>query len=265
MAGLLHLLVGELHQPLGPGLGLAGAAAHGALAARGDLAIGLLRQLAHLALCHIARHDQDGVFRRVEAPVIGQRILAAEILDLVHPADDGLAIGMMGEEGGLHCLVELGGGVGIRAHAALFQHHVALGGHHLVGEDEVGHAVGLEAHHDRQMLLGDALEIGGVVVRGEGVLLPAQLGHHLGEGALLVVAGALEHEMLKEMGDARLAERIIRRTVAIPDHMGDDWRAMVGDHHDFHTVGKLEMSDVRTGGMAGGRGLRRQGSGSCNR
>ena len=40
--------------------------------------------------------------------------------------------------------------------------------------------VGLEAHHRGQMLLGDTLEIGRVVERGEGVLLPAELGDDLG-------------------------------------------------------------------------------------
>jgi hypothetical protein len=108
------------------------------------------------------------------------------------------------------------------------------------------------------MLLGDALEIGGVIVRGEGVLLPAQLGHHLGEGALLVVAGALEHEMLKEMGDAGLAERIISRTVAIPDHVGHDRRPMIGDHHHLHAIVEPEVGDGRAIRMAlatGGAGL----------
>ena len=71
-------------------------------------------------------------------------------------------------------------------HAPLLQHHVALRRHHLVGQRQAGHAVGLELHQFGEVLLGDALEIGGVVVAGEGVLLAADLGDAPGELALRV-------------------------------------------------------------------------------
>ncbi len=100
------------------------------------------------------------------------------------PADDRRAIGMMREERRLHRLVELVGGIGIGAHPALFEHDIALGRDDLVGQDEAGHPVGLVIHADGEMLLGDALEIGGVVVRGEGILLAAEIGDELGELAL---------------------------------------------------------------------------------
>ena len=41
----------------------------------------------------------------------------------------------------------------------------------VVVEGEAGHAVRLEPHHGGEVLAGGALEIGGVVVAGEGVLL----------------------------------------------------------------------------------------------
>ena len=80
----------------------------------------------------------------------------------------------MGEQGRLQRLVELRAGVVVDAHAALLEHDLALGTDHFVGEHQIGHAIGLEAHQGREMLLADALEIGGVVVSREGVFLPAE-------------------------------------------------------------------------------------------
>ena len=54
--------------------------------------------------------------------------------------------------------------IGFDAQAALFQHDIALGEHVRLGEIEIDHAVGLELHHQRQTVLGDALEVGGVVM-----------------------------------------------------------------------------------------------------
>ena len=143
-----------------------------------------LGEAARLLRLDVAGDDEDRVFRSIEARVIGERVLAPEALDLVAPADDRHAIGVMGEERGLHRLVELRAGIRVAMHAALLEHDVALGRDDLVGEHEAGHAVGLEGHHLAEMLLGDALEIGGIVVAGEGVLLAADLGDRLRERAL---------------------------------------------------------------------------------
>ena len=61
----------------GAGLGLLRPRALGRFAARFDLAVDVLRQRANLVLRHIARDDEDRVLRRVEALVIGERVLAA--------------------------------------------------------------------------------------------------------------------------------------------------------------------------------------------
>ena len=95
----------------------------------------------------------------------------------------------MGEQRGLQSLVELRAGVVVDAHAALFEHDLALGTDHFVGEHEIGHAIGLEAHQGLEMLLAYTLEIGGVVVSREGVLLPAKLRDEIREGALVVGPG----------------------------------------------------------------------------
>ena len=54
-------------------------------------------------------------------------MLAVQPLDLVHPADDRRAVGVVDEERGRHGLGELRRRVGLDPHAALLQHHVALG------------------------------------------------------------------------------------------------------------------------------------------
>ena len=153
----------------------------------------------------------------------------------------------MGEERRLHRLAELRAGVGVAMHAPLLEHDVALGRDDLVGQHEAGHAVRLERHAGLQVLLGDLLEIGGEVRAGEGVLLAADRGDVLGELALRMGGRALEHQVLEEMGDARLAGRIVGGAVAVPDHVGDDRRAMVGDDHDLEAVLQREMGDLRGG------------------
>jgi hypothetical protein len=152
------------------------------------------------------------------------------------------------EERGGELLAELSCRVGIDAHAAFFQHDVALGPDDAFIEGQPGHPVGLVIHHRAQMLLRHTLEIGGVVEGGEGVLLAAEAGDDLGELARRPARGALEHQMLEEMRDAGLSRRIIGGAVAIPDHVSDDRRAPVGHNHDIHPIAEPEGFD-RLGGL----------------
>ena len=180
--------------------------------------------------------------------VIGERVLALEALDLVSPADDRNSVGVMGEERRLDGFAELRARVGVAMHAPFLEHDVALGRDDRVGEDEPGHAVGLELHAGLEVLPGDLLEIGGEVGPGEGVLLAADLGDEFGELPLGVGLGSLEHQMLKKMRDARLARRIVGGAVSVPDHMGDDRRAVVRNDHNLEAVLQGKMGDLRRGG-----------------
>ena len=156
---------------------------------------------------------------------------------------------MMHEERSRHRLRELCGRIRLDAHAALFKHHVALGSDDGFLQQEVRHAVGLELHHRLEILARDALEIGRVVERGEGVLLTAEARDHLRELARRVLLRALEHQMLEKMRDARLPERIVCRTVAIPDHVSDDGNAAIGDDDDVKTVVEGEGRQARTAAL----------------
>ena len=238
--------------------GSSGADAFGLRAARLDAAVGVFGERQRLLGLGVAGDDQNGVLGGVESVVIGERVLALQALDLVAPADDRDAVGVMGEERRLDRFAELRAGIGVAMHAPLLEHDVALRRDDRVGQHEPGHPVGLELHAGPEMLPGDLLEIGGEVVAGEGVLLAADLGDEFGEFPLGMGLGAFEHQMLEEMGDARLARRIVGCAVLVPDHMGDDRGAMVGDDHDLEAVLQGEIGDLGRGGR--GRGHRGSGN-----
>src|SRR5260221_3728778 len=48
--------------------------------------------------------------------------------------------------------------------------------------------------------------------------------------------------MFEEMRGARKTRRIIGSPDMIPDHMGDDRRAMIGDHDELHAVLQGELN-----------------------
>ncbi len=110
------------------------------------------------------------------------------------------------------------------------------------------HAIGLHLHQRPQLLLGDALMVGGDVLAGEGVVLAAELGDDLGEVADGDLVGRLEHQVLEEVRDARHALGLVGGADLVPDHVGDDRGAMIGDHHDVHAVRQLELGGTRIGG-----------------
>ncbi len=95
------------------------------------------------------------------------------------------------------------------------------------------------------MLLGNPLEVGGVVRGGEGVLLASELGNHLGKGPVRMLGRAFEHKMLKEVRHAGLAFRLVGRSGLVPDHMGDHRSPVVGDNHDLKAVLEREVTEVR--------------------
>ena len=76
-ARLFHLLVVDDDQPARDRRRLLRAMALGRRAARGDLAVMQLGQAPRFLRLGVAGDDHDGVFRRVEARVIGERVLAA--------------------------------------------------------------------------------------------------------------------------------------------------------------------------------------------
>ena len=181
--------------------------------------IGPLHHRADLLGVDVAGDHQRGVVRRIEALVERQRVLAVELLDFLAPADHGAAIGMIEIERRHDLLGQPRIRIVGDAHVEFFEHDVALRQHVFVLQDQAGHAVGLELHHPGQLLARHALEIAGVVGRGEGVLVAADLEHGLGEFAGRMLGGALEHQMFEEMREARFAGRLVGGADLVPDHL----------------------------------------------
>ena len=64
----------------------------------------------------------------------------------------------------------------------------------------------------------------------------------LREVAGRILVRALEHQVFEEMRDAGFARRLVGGADPVPDHVGDDRRAAVGDDHDLQAVGEREMA-----------------------
>ena len=143
----------------------------------------------------------------------------------------------------LHLLGQTGGRIVVDALVALFENDVALSRDHVFAQHKAGHAIGFELHHGAEILARDALEVSSVVVAGEGVFLTADGGNLLREASARMVRGALEHQVFEEMRDAGLSVRIIGRADPIPEHVGDDGRAVIGHDHDLHPVVERELLD----------------------
>ena len=162
---------------------------------------------------------------------------------------------------GAHLLAHQRLGLVFHPHAALFQHHVAFRPDMGIGQVQIGQAVRLQLHRQRQPVLGDLLIKGGVVVIGEGVGFAAILGDGLGEGVARHRLGAAEHHMLEEMGQARNARRIVHRPHLEPQHLGGDGGAVIGDHQHLHAVLQGELEGVVAGlARIDGRGLGQLGA-----
>ena len=188
-----------------------------------------------------------------------QRILARQPLHLGTPADHRAAVRVVIEQRGVAFLGKQGSGIAVHALRPFLQNHLPFGLPVILADAQVGHPVGLHLHHQRQAVRGDALEIGGVVIAGEGVVHAAIGGHGLGQLARLQFFGALEHQVFQVMRDPRLAGRLVRRSDPVPNHLDHHRGAVILDHDGFKAVGQGEMGDAV---VFGGRRFGKRGQGA---
>ena len=120
--------------------------------------------------------------------------------------------------------------------APFLQHHVAFRPDHFVSQYEPAHAVGLEFHHLRQRIRANLLVVGGVVARGEGVLIAADSGNGGGEVAGSMFFRTLEHQVFEKMRNAGAARLLIGAANLVPDHMGDHGCAAIRNNDDLKSV-----------------------------
>ncbi len=221
--------------------------------AGGDAAEILLHQRPQRRQVDVAGDHQDGVVGGVPAAIEGLLVGGGQATHLVRPADRRQPVGMVEKEGGLQPLAELRGRIVVGPLPALLDDDLALRPDHGVGDLQIGHAVGLEPHRQRQVLERHRRVEGGVVLRGVGVLLAADPGDRGGVLARRHRLGAAEHQVLEEMRGARLADRIVGGADLVEHHLGDDRGAVVGHQHDLQPVGQREGLGLehRGGGRAG--------------
>ena len=148
-------------------------------------------------------------------------------------------------ERGVHLLCQAAVRIVGDPHVLLFEHDIQLGTHDRVGEHQPGDAIGLERHHLLEVLARDPLEEPGIVAGGERIFLTADGSDFLREAIAGVLCRALEHQMLEEMREAGFARRLIGAADLVPDHVGNDRRAMVRHDDDFKTVAEGEIRNLR--------------------
>ncbi len=184
---------------------------------------------------------QDRVLRAVPGPIEVDGVLRGKAANLLLPADDGNAVGMVAEEGGHHRLAQQGLRPVVDPRATLLQHHLQLRHDFRFLEREVQHAVRFEIQDGLQMLLRQGLPIAGVVLVGEGVLPPTHGGHHVGVGPGRVLLGALEQQVLQEVRQARLARHLVGGADLVHQELGYRRHAPVCGHHDGEAIGEREL------------------------
>jgi len=201
-----------------------------------ELAVMFFGQREDGLVIDIAADHDVSVVRHVPGVVPGLGVGGGHRLQVVHPADDGAAVGVGLEGDRVHLLEELGLRTVVGAHAALLHDDLDLLREFLGVDVQVAHAVGFELHHLVQLFLRHLLEIGGVVAAGEGIVAAAG-----GRDAFVEFAGAdtgraLEHHVLEDVGDAGGAIHLVHAADAVPDHLDRRRGAMVFLDDDAQAV-----------------------------
>ena len=126
----------------------------------------------------------------------------------------------------------------VLVHRDLLEHHLALGVE-LLEERREDHV----AHHVERLFdvhVGNACEDDGVLARGGGVQLAAELVEDLRDLERRVLARPLEQQVLDEVGDAGLGVGLVARAGADP--VADRGRADVLEPLADHALARIELA-----------------------
>src|SRR2546425_5273260 len=198
------------------------------------------------------RHDQR-VVRDVVRLVEGADLRRRDPLDVLHPADDRVAIGVRLEGDGVDLLAEKPARVVLRAGPPLLDDDLTLRGDLLGVEQQVLHPVRLELDHEVELVGRDVDEVRGHVLRGERVVLAAVLLDEPRELLRAASRRALEHHVLEEMGDPGRAPLLIARADPVPHLEGYDRAAVILEQEDTKPVVERGGGDAIGGGRPGRR------------
>ena len=236
--------IGHAQAALGQLRRLCHALTRGNCIGRRQRAVIFLRKALDLGRCHIARDNKHRVIGRVIIVIPFERILTGEGFHLMPPADHRCAVRMVEILRGAALLGEKRCGVAIDPLVALLQDHLALGFPIVRRNHQIAHPVGFHLHHQLQQIRGDALVIGSIVIRGERVIGATIGGHRFRELPRSHLIRAFEHQVFEIMRDTGFPAHLIGGTCPIPDHLNDNRRAVIFDHHSLHPVIESEMSDL---------------------
>ena len=170
------------------------------------------------------------------------------------PADDRPAIGMVDVERRLRRLGELRAGIVVGPRVALFEHDVALGQHvRSLSTRPVmrsaSNSISLEVVARRRA--GNSRCSRGVVNAFSWPPMAATTLENRPAGFFSV---PLNIRCSRKCARPDLPGVFVGGADAVPDHVGDDRRAVVGDHHDFEPVRERELGDLGPAvGVPGGR------------
>ncbi len=240
-AGLLDL--GGVAAHAGRELGVFGRLIHGGEAAAGRGAEVFLHAGAGGLGGDVAGDDDHEVVGRVAFAVVGEQLVAGDGGEDVAVADDGLAQGMVFEDGAGEG-VPVGAVVVVVAHGDLAQDDVAFARDLVGGQRAVQRHVGEQIDGDIEVGGGQVDVIDGAVVGGVGVDRAAvglDGGGDLAAGAAL---RALEEQVLEVVGKAGAEEGALVLAAGFhPNLDGDDGRGVVGLDQQHEAVWQLGAVD----------------------
>ena len=231
---------------------------HVAGAAQRDAALAVLRRLHGVGLlqrarrlgdgAEVARHhcqrlgfvefagdDQHRVVRLVVMPVKRLQPFDGYVLDVRARAYGGAAVAVPDECGGGHALSEHAKGA-VLARLEFVAHHRHLGVKVGTGDARIDHAVGFDFERPVEVGRrgGEGLVVIGAIERCRAV--PARaLGGELGLD-VRVAGGALEQQVLQQVGHARLAVALVARTDEVDDIDGHGVERAVGHQQHLQAV-----------------------------
>ncbi len=196
----------------------------------GDGPISVAEPRQRVLLANVPHDDHrrvvGGVVRSIEIFAIG----GGEPLDVGHPADGRPVVGVAREGRLVQELVGRPFDVVVDAEAAFVGHHLFFARDLRFAEDEMGHAIALQPHRQREAVLGEGFVIVGPVDPGRGVGFGAALFELPIELPGLQRFGLVEHEVLEEMGEPRLPRPLVTGTHVVPGEVADHGGALV--HQD---------------------------------
>src|SRR3989344_2176408 len=197
-----------------------------------------LRLRDNLFRFYIADNHEYRVGWGIPASVPITQLLGRHGLQVGHPANHRVPVGMSLIGGGHEFFLNDRLGLVLGAPAALFHHHLDLLAKILIGQRQILQAVGFEFEGNRQARFFQLLEIGSVVVTGEGVLASAVFGDDARELIGSVLGRALEHHVLEHVRDAGDALGLVLAAHPVPDLRYHHRRAVILLDDEAQAVGQ---------------------------